>query len=241
MELEKAEDKDLLIRIKDRAIVTPTFKEVLQTICYNVGIRDALDLNDLDTIFNFIGRNYGLLSLKDLQEAFELFSADVLKFADPKFGHYGNFDLTFIGKVLKAYKLFKSEQAVKPKVFQIENPNPTKSEEQERAFYWVKFNFLDESLRNGFSKEFPEIIICSWSDAYLYMISKGMLRELTGISLSNRLKQIEAIRKSEETNEKKRLANSLSSQSLGLETKTMLFFKYEVVDWFNANKDNINL
>ena len=119
MELAKVEDKDLLIRIKDKAIVTPTFKVVLQTICYDVGIRDALDLSDLDTIFNFITRNYGLLTLSNLKEAFDLFSADRLKFADPKFGHYGNFDLTFIGKVLKSYKAFKNEIAIKPKVFEL--------------------------------------------------------------------------------------------------------------------------
>ena len=239
MEIEKAEDRDLLIRIKDKAIVTPKFKEVLQTICYNIGIRDALDLNDQDSIFNFIGRNYGLLSLNDLIEAFELFSADKLKFADPRFGHYGSFDLTFIGKVLKAYTVYKTEKEVKPKVFELTNPNPVGSEERERAFYWVKFNFLDDSVRNGSKGSFPEIIICSWKDAYLHMIEKGMLTSLTDIQLQSRLKEAERKAEIEASNPRKRLSNSIGSQSNGIDEKTMLFYKYEVCEWFYKNKNEL--
>jgi len=78
----------------------------MQSVCFDIGIREPLQSEDVDSIFNFINRNFGLLNLIQIKEAFELFSADRLTFADPKFGHYNSFDNTFIGKVLSSYKTY---------------------------------------------------------------------------------------------------------------------------------------
>lgn len=239
MELSKTEESDLSARIKDKSIVTSKFKEVLQGICYSIGIREALDLTDIDSIFRFIGRNYGLLSLEDLIEAFELFSADKLSFNDPKFGHYGQFDLTFIGKVLSAYNRFKNDLNKKNKPYQ-ELPEPTYSEEVERekCFEIIKNDiFLDSSERNGDVGEFPDLIIASWKDAYLHMVSKNMLIELEGENLRERLVSVEKIRLSQISDPRNKLANSISAMGKGTDIKNMLFFKLEVMDWFKTNKE----
>ena len=236
MELQKAESKDLLIRLKDKIIVYPEFKQSLQSICYNIGIREAIDATDMDSIFLYLSKYYGLLNVKQINEAFDLYSAQELEFKD---SHYNSFDKTFIGKVLKSYQEYNKKEAVKPKLLTANNPNPTGSEERERAFYWVKFNFLDERKLNGFAREFKDGVFCSWKDAYLYMVEKGMLTELTGDKLQARLKEVDAISRAEETNEKKRKANAMRSEMLKTFNKTMLFYKFEVMDYFILNSQRI--
>ena len=195
-----------------------------------------LTADGLNIIINNIERNFSRIKLDEIKTAFELGANGKL---DIDLNTYQNFNTLYVSNVLNSYKRYKITQVNKTKQFTLPNPNPTGSEERERAFYWVKFNFLDESKRNGPARTFPDVIVCSWKDAYLNMIEKGMLQELTGLKLQARLKEVEALGRMEEKNPKKRLANSMASKSTGEKTKTMLFYKFEVMDYFILNSQRI--
>jgi hypothetical protein len=201
MELQKAEEKNLSIRIRDKSIVFDEFKTTMQTVCFDIGIRQALDSHDIDSAFNFINRNFGLLNLTQIKEAFDLFSADKLKFPDPKFGHYNSFDNTFIGKVLSSYNVYISDynfrnkhKILKPiETVLIEKPNQTKEEEAKEWFDFVKNE----------SENKREILIADWSLLYWYMEKEGLIdldndeKEMFYDILKNELEHEIMTRKSE--------------------------------------------
>ena len=140
MELQKAGDKNFLIPIRDKKIVYPEFKVELQTICYGIGIRTALDSHDLDSIFNFISRNFGGLTLKEVILAFDLYSGQKLFFTE---SHFNSFDLTFIGKVLKSYSVYKiNQKSIKPMesegTKQLTRPKMTKEENALQWYEWME-------------------------------------------------------------------------------------------------------
>jgi len=218
------------------AIASKEFKTLLNAICYNIGVKDPLDDQDLDKVFLFLSRHFANLTLQDINDGFELYAAQELEF---KTSHFNSFDNVFISKVLKSYEQFKRAKHIKPKILTIDQPQEDPTEEEKKSFEWVKFNFLDSSPRNGRAKTFPDIMVSNWKEAYLYMIKNHLLIELTGLKLTARIKQAEAIMKSESTNKRKSFANSISSAAQSKDKKPMLYFKLEVTDWFKKNKESL--
>ena len=147
---------------------------LLQSICLNIGIREPLEAGDCKNIFNFLKRNFKLLNLTDLLKAFDLFSGQELEFSDPKFGHYGSFDLVFIGKVLKAYQKWKIKEALKPKKVvalntdrQIEVSTKTK---EENAKEW--FEHVDKEIKTTSS----DFILADWDAIYWHMEKEKIIK-----------------------------------------------------------------
>ena len=167
MEIQKAEEKNLSVRIKDKSIASKEFKVVIQTICFDIGIRQALDPTDLDSIFNFIKRNFGLLTLENIREAFDLFSASKLHFKTPTFNHYNSFDNTFIGTVLSSYNSFKMDiNRNKPKTIKKEpEKKPFTYQEAKTHTELIQQKYIDkESLKEA-----------NWFEIYLYLRKEGLI------------------------------------------------------------------
>lgn len=242
MEIAKLEEKGLSKRIKDSAIVTPDFKVVFQTIAYDIGIREALDLNDLDAIFNYVQKFFGLMSLENMRDAFDMYSAQELDFRD---SHFNQFDKVFVGKVLKSYNEKKKKEAVKPKLHQPIPRVESGWNEKKSHFEWLLNDvFLDDTehkkgkKRNGKRGEFPQTIICNWKDVYDHMVSESMIKEKQGFELAKRLEDVKNQVILEDKSKTKSLSGSVKIK-IEAGSKPMAYYKYEVIDWFKENKGQL--
>lgn len=164
-------------RLQNAIIVTQEFKNVFDTIVFNIGIKETLELNDFDRIFNFLQRNFGLITLSQINEAFDLYSAQKLDFKD---SHFNSFDNVFIGKLLKAYNEYKNEKQRKPPKIeykpvegvkmrngQVDNRTPYSLEAGKSAFEWTK----EQILKDG---KLP--YIADWINACRYMEETGIIK-----------------------------------------------------------------
>lgn len=218
-------------------IASKDFKTTLQAIAYNIGIREELDLHDLDSIFRYLSKYFGGLSLTSIVEAFDLYSCQQLEF---KGGHFNSFDRVFIGRVLKSYEKYKSAQYVKPKlVGGVVQRHESTFQEKKIHFEWLLNSvFLEDSKRTGKAGEFPRTLICNWKDCFDYMISEGMLKEKEGQELIKRLEEVKNLSILEDKSKTKSLSASIKIKING-GGKPMSYYRFEVMDWFKANKEQL--
>lgn len=234
MEIQKAEDKNLLnrikvdaVRFKDKVIVDQLFTELIHTICYELGIRQALDSHDVDSLFNYLQRNFKLIRLQDIEEAFNLYSGQKLEFKD---SHFNSFDRIFVGKVLTSYEAHKKAER---KLFEHRYQKPTETRkswsmhEKKQHFEWLKGIYLEESERNGKAESFPEVLIASFKEIYEYMIHENLIKEKSGIELS---KSIRLYSMSEKTRSKSPFEGVVKQDSKG--KIPPYFFRNEVLNFF---------
>lgn len=172
VELEKAEDRPLSIRIKgdtvrfkDKIIVDKLFSELLHNLCYELGIREALEKRDVDSIFTYLTRNFGLIKLEQINEAFDLYSSQQLDFKD---SHFNSFDRIFIGKVLTSYYKFKDTSRKKPKRYEPEDNRrtPYSDEEGKKAFDHIEQIVTNEGVMPW---------IACWIHACKWMEENGVI------------------------------------------------------------------
>lgn len=221
------EGKNSLVRFKDKIIVTPDFTEIVNNISYGIGIREPLDAVDIDNVFSYLVRNFKLLSLKDVAEAFDLYSAQRLEFKE---SHFNSFDRVFIGKVLTSYEAHKKAER---KLFEHRYQKPTETRkswsmhEKKQHFEWLKGIYLEESERNGKAESFPEVLIASFKEIYEYMIHENLIKEKSGIELS---KSIRLYSMSEKTRSKSPFEGVVKQDSKG--KIPPYFFRNEVLNFF---------
>lgn len=221
------EGKNSLVRFKDKIIVTPDFTEIVNNISYGIGIREPLDAVDIDNVFSYLVRNFKLLSLKDVAEAFDLYSAQRLEFKE---SHFNSFDRVFIGKVLTSYEAHKKAER---KLFEHRYQKPTETRkswsmhEKKQHFEWLKGIYLEESERNGKAESFPEVLIASFKEIYEYMIHENLIKEKSGIDLS---KSIRLYSMSEKTRSKSPFEGVVKQDSKG--KIPPYFFRNEVLNFF---------
>lgn len=223
--------------LRNNSIVTNEFKLVFGAIALNIGIRDPLELRDFDNIFTFLKRNYGGLNLQEIAEAFDYYSAQRLDFKD---SHFNSFDQVFVGKVLKSYQNQKQKERLKPKLIggQEQRVESTFNEKKSHFEWLLNEIFLDVSKRNGKAGEFPKTLICNWKDCFDYMISEGMLKEKEGQELIKRLEEVKNLSILEDKSKTKSLSASIKIKING-GGKPMSYYRFEVMDWFKANKEQL--
>lgn len=225
--IHQQEGKNSLVRFKDKIIVTPDFTEIVNNISYGIGIREPLDAVDIDNVFSYLVRNFKLLSLKDVAEAFDLYSAQRLEFKE---SHFNSFDRVFIGKVLTSYEAHKKAER---KLFEHRYQKPTETRkswsmhEKKQHFEWLKGIYLEESERNGKAESFPEVLIASFKEIYEYMIHENLIKEKSGIDLS---KSIRLYSMSEKTRSKSPFEGVVKQDSKG--KIPPYFFRNEVLNFF---------
>lgn len=225
--IHQQEGKNSLVRFKDKIIVTPDFTEIVNNISYGIGIREPLDAVDIDNVFSYLVRNFKLLSLKDVAEAFDLYSAQRLEFKE---SHFNSFDRVFIGKVLTSYEAHKKAER---KLFEHRYQKPTETRkswsmhEKKQHFEWLKGIYLEESERNGKAESFPEVLIASFKEIYEYMIHENLIKEKSGIELS---KSIRLYSMSEKTRSKSPFEGVVKQDSKG--KIPPYFFRNEVLNFF---------
>lgn len=196
-----------------------------------------IDDNGIKLIINTIRRSFPRTTLSEFREAFEIGITGEL---DVNLQTYQSFNSLYVSNVLQSYSRYKMKQKSKPKVFEIEAPKQSTEYEKKRAFDIIKDEiFLKEDDRNGKRGEFPDLTLASWKDAYNYMIENGMLKELTGEALKEKIKAAVIQFRSEETNPKKRIANALNKKAINCDEKTMFFYRLEVMEWFNNNVNQL--
>lgn len=184
-----------------------------------------------------MSKYFGGLSLTSIVEAFDLYSSQQLEF---KGGHFNSFDRVFIGRVLKSYEKYKSAQYVKPKlVGGIEQRIESTFQEKKSHFEWLLNSiFLEDSKRYGKTGEFPKTIICNWKDCYDYMKIEGMLKEKEGQELKKRLEEVKNLAILEDKSKTKSLSGLIKIK-INAGSKPMVFYKYEVLEWFKQNKEQL--
>lgn len=226
MELQKADEKGLSTRIRDNKTVSNEFNIVIQTICFDIGIRQALDENDINSAFNFIKRNFELMTLENIREAFDLFSASELDFNSPTFGHYNSFDNTFIGGVLSAYKRFKmNNNKNKPKLV------PKAPENKPLTFDEAKaYTELIQKAHND--KNMPKNI--KWNDIYIYLRKVNLISFNKNTAQEHQFK----VKRSLQNERNQRRLDGRGTIDLDLNIESKMFFysecrKRAIIDYFN--------
>lgn len=196
-----------------------------------------IDNNSLDIIINSLVRSHKDITIDKFKEAFELGANGKL---DIDLNTYQNFNTLYVSNVLSAFRRYKRNEAKKNKVFDPTKLLPETEYEKKQSYLIIKNDiFLKEDERNGKSGTFPDLVLASWKNAFNYLLDNNQVKELTGEALKQRLKEIEAIRKADERNPKKRMSNALISKWQKEPTKTMLYYKLEVINYFKANKLNL--
>ena len=195
---------------------------------------ENITAHQLNTIIDYLENNFKFLRLEELKQAFEIGVAGKL---DVDLKHYQSFNTLYIANILQSFKRYKADKKRHaPQI--IEQPLLPYNEEieQRRSYEIIKEEiFLADDERNGKRGTFPDLIIANWKEAYLYLISTGKLKELQGQALTKRIREANALIKSEETNDKKRLANAFNKNLFKDDVKTMRFYKLEVVDYIKQN------
>lgn len=232
MEVQKVEGKNLSSPLRTKSIVTNDFKIILQTVAFDIGIRQALTLEDLDSIFNFLKKNFGATTLQDITDAFDLYSAQKLDFKD---GHFNSFDKVFVGKVLKSYNDKKDKDRVKPKQFEPQKKIVWGWNEKKDHFNWLLNEVFLTDTENSDFGEFPNIVIASFKDIFDYMETEGMIVKMEGQQLKTRLKQIETMVNSGIKNNNKKVSyDALINTNKG--DLPPSYYRYEVMDYFIKNR-----
>lgn len=225
--IHQQDEKNSLVRFKDKVIVTSDFTDVFNNISYGIGIREPLDEVDLDSLFSYLTRNFKLLNLSDVAIAFDLYSAQKLDFKE---SHFNSFDRVFIGKVLTSYETYKKAQQ-KLKEFRYDKPKETNKgwsmHEKKHHFEWLKGIYFEESERNGKSMSFPKVLIASFKDVYDYMINENLIKEKQGIELS---KSIRSYSMSEKVREKNPFEGVVKQDLRG--KIPPYFYRNEVLNYF---------
>lgn len=147
------------------------FSQTWNKATFSIGIREPLESDELQVIYEFVHEEYKSLSLKDIDKAFRLYASQKLDFKD---SHYQSFDNVFIGKVLISYQEWLRKDNLKPKVY-IEPSHQIGNKLDPIAEREKAFKFIDKVWSD--KKSFP--IIANWSDAFLYAEESNL------ISLSN--------------------------------------------------------
>lgn len=221
-------------RLKDSAIVNQSFKDVFQKISYDIGIKEPLDLNDLDNIYTYIKRFNGLLSLKDVVDAFDMYSAQELEFKD---SHFGSFNKVFVGKVLKSYAKKKEGEAVKPKLHQ-PIPRVDSGFNEKKAHYeWLLNDIYLNEKHEGIGK-FPYVLLCNWKDVFEYMVSEQMIIEKSGVAFKKRMEEVKLFAQIEDKNPKKNIS-AASIVRINSGSKPMIYYRFEVTEYFKENREQI--
>lgn len=197
---------------------------------------ENIEKSSLDTIITYIKNNYKGLSLKEFKEAFDLAVAGKLDF---NYHSSKNFNTLYVSNVLQSYKRYQQSENRKNKLHKPEERVKSTFEEKKSHFEWLLNDiYLDDSKRNKKRGEFPDILICNWKDVYDYMLSEGMIIEKQGIALTKRLEEVKNLVMLEDKSKTKSLISSVKIKING-GNKPMSYYRFEVMDWFKANKEQL--
>lgn len=117
-------------RFKDKAVWADEFIQAVNGIMFSIGVTYQWNQEDPDSrieiqlMFNFLKSRFPNMSLVELKEAFDVYAACELRIYNngkvvDQIQHYNSFDLAFVGRILKAYKVYKQERNQK-KAFNLE-------------------------------------------------------------------------------------------------------------------------
>ena len=238
MEIQLHEKANLQRHLRDYVIVNKDFKAVIIDIVYNLGIKEVPDLRDLDRLFLFLQKHFPTTTIEKIVESVELYKASKLDFADPKFGHYGNFSQEFLGKVLTAYDLRELKLSRQKPHKALKEGITTDSPEkvQQGAYNHVKEIFLSDTPRKC---QFPEIMLADWLGAGNYLVNKRLLlpdnKEETR-TRSRKWKQILISREKKKSSQTSMKVILTKITSYGIKRECV---KEIVQEWFVNNKDNL--
>jgi len=197
-----------------------------------------IDNNSLDIIINSLVRSHKDITIDKFKEAFELGANGKL---DIDLNTYQNFNTLYVSNVLNAFRRYKISETKRSK-FNLPEPkqiNQWSYADKKKHFEWLRDSiFLDESKSNGSKGTFPTVLIASFKDVYDYMLSEGMVNELTGNELADKIAEAIRIDKSEQKNPKKSF-NSIVKVSKDNDIKPGCYYRLVVFEYFKSNKLNL--
>lgn len=180
-------------------------------------------------------RYFGGLTLINLNEAFDLYSSQQLDF---KGAHFNSFDKVFLGKVLNSYQNHKNKERSKPKQFSSNQKHIWSYEEKKSHFnYLLNDLFLKESKGTGRQGEFPNFFMAAFKEVHEYMRAEGYIKTLEGDALKKRLQEIRAKEMISSQNVKR--SKIISADDIENGRLTSIYYRYEVLEWFEKNKDKL--
>lgn len=117
-------------KFRDKEVWANEFIQTMNGIMFSIGVPYQWNEKvpdqriEIQLMFNFLKSKFRNMTLQDLKEAFDVYAACELRIYNngkvvDQIQHYNSFDLAFVGRILKAYKVYKAEQNQK-KAFNVE-------------------------------------------------------------------------------------------------------------------------
>lgn len=211
-------------------------KNFLKSLCHQIGVNpDSLPPEQGKKITEYIIDNLENFTIYDIAMAVKIGLAGKL---DINLSHYQNFSSLYISNLMQSYDRYKIQENKKEK-FKLLDPPEAKDwpmSEKQSHFEWLRDEvFLDNSGRNGKKGTFPKIVVASFKDIYDYMLHKGMLIELAGNKLKDRIDEAIRSEKSESSNP----IGSMINKSRNESKIPPCFYRHEILRWFDINREKL--